>query len=342
MNFAIIGCGVIASTHVQALAQLKDEGCVLYAVCDIIKSKADSFAKQNDVKHVYYDYNELLKDKNIDIVCVCIPSGIHAEACIAASKAKKAIVCEKPMDITPQRISEVIKEIQQSNVKMQCVFQRRLMPVAQEIKKIIAQGKLGKIAMACADLRYYRDQEYYNSADWRATWALDGGGALMNQGVHGIDLIVWMLGDKVSKVFGKIATLTHDIEVEDNALAIIQMESGTLCSVQSSTSAYPGYSTTFSIHGELGSVSFNDEQILEWNFIDKQNTPQRPDIGEKVGGDKSAIQIGNKGHVLLLKDIANAVKNDSETIIPISESLTAVKIICDIYESSKTGVPIKW
>ncbi len=342
MNFAIIGCGVIATTHVQALTQLKDKGCVLYAVCDIIESKADDFAKQNDVKHVYYDYNELLKDENIDIVCVCIPSGMHAEACIAASKAKKAIVCEKPMDITPQRISEVIKEIQQSNVKMQCVFQRRLMPVAQEIKKLIAQGKLGKIAMACADLRYYRDQAYYNSADWRATWALDGGGALMNQGVHGVDLIVWMLGDEVSTVFGKIATLTHEIEVEDNALAIVQMKSGALCSIQGSTSAYPGFSTTFSIHGELGSVSFNDEQILEWNFIDKENTPQRPDIGEKVGGDKSAIQIGNKGHVLLLQDIANAVENDSETMIPISESLTAVKIICDVYESSKTGVPIKW
>ncbi len=342
MNFAIIGCGVIATTHVQALNQLKEDNCILYAACDIIKDKADDFAKQYNVPKVYYDYNDLLKDENVDIVCVCIPSGLHAEACIAASKAKKAIVCEKPMDVTPEKITEVIKEIEDSKVKMQCVFQRRIMPVAQEIKKIIAEGKLGKIAMACADLRYYRDQAYYNSADWRATWDLDGGGALMNQGVHGVDLILWMLGDEIKTVFGKVATLTHDIQVEDNALAVIEMKSGTLCSIQSSTSAYPGLLTTFSIHGELGSVSFNDEKVLEWNFIDENNTPVRPDIGEKVGGDKSAIQIGNKGHVVLLKDIADAVKNDRQTIIPISESITAVKVICDIYKSSKTGIPVEW
>ncbi len=342
MNFAIIGCGIIAQTHAAALKQLKDDGCVLYGACDIIPQKADDYAKEHGAKKVYYNYEDAINDDEVDIVCVCVPSGLHGEVCIAAARANKAIVCEKPMEITPHKIEAVIEEVNNSGVKMQCIFQRRLMPVAQIIKKAVSDGKLGKITMACADLKYYRDDAYYKSADWRATWDLDGGGALMNQGVHGVDLILWMINDEIDTVYGSAKTMTHDIEVEDNAAALLIMKSGALCTIQSSTSAYPGFSTTFSIHGELGSVSFNDEQILHWNFIDEADAPQRPDIGERIGGDKNAIQIGITGHVNLLKDIATALKEDKEPMIPVRDSMTAVKTICTIYESSRTGKPIKY
>ena len=207
MNFAIIGCGVIAFTHAKALEALRGEGCVLYGACDIIPEKADAYAAEHGVPHVYYDYHDVLADPAVDIVCVCVPSGTHGEVCKAAAEAGKAIVCEKPMEITPEKIADVIGVVERTHAKMQCIFQRRMMPVAIAVKQAVAEGRFGRICLAGADLKYYRDQAYYNSAGWRGTWEQDGGGALMNQGVHGIDLILWMLGDEVSTLYGRAETL---------------------------------------------------------------------------------------------------------------------------------------
>lgn len=338
MNFGIVGCGVIARTHAGAIEQI--EGATLYAVCDIIKEKADDFAALHGVEKVYYNYNELLKDPAVDIVCVCVPSGLHGEVAIAAANAKKAIVCEKPMEITQEKMEAICRAVDANGVKMQCIFQRRMMPVAQEIKKLIADGRLGRIVLADAYLKYYRDQAYYDSAGWRGTWELDGGGALMNQGVHGVDLILWMLGGAVKTIFGKAKTLARKIEVEDTAAALLQMEGGELCVMESTTSTYPGFSTTFMIYGTEGTVAFNDEKVLRWEFLDKEHAPACPGVGEAVGGASNPIAIGNKGHVRLLSDLMEALKEDREPMIPPREAMTAVKVIRSIYESTKTGKEI--
>ena len=246
MNFAIIGCGVIAQTHAKALVQLKEEGCILYAVCDIVPEKADALAKQYGVEKVYYDDASVFADPQVEIVCVCVPSGNHGEICMQAARAGKHIVCEKPMEITPEKIEEVIRVVRECGVKMQCIFQRRLMPTAIAVREIIKSGKLGKICLAEAQLKYYRDQAYYNSAGWRGTWDQDGGGALMNQGVHGIDLILWMLDQKIDTLYGRAETLARNIQVEDTAAAILQMHDHSLCVIEGATTAYPGFSTTFS------------------------------------------------------------------------------------------------
>lgn len=339
MNFAIIGCGVIARTHAEALAKLPGE--TLYAVCDIIAEKARDFAAEHGVKEVYDDHRVLLENPEIDIVCVCVPSGIHGDICIDAARAGKAIVCEKPMEITPQRMREVIQVVEEAGVKMQCIFQRRLMPVAIALRELVRGGALGRICFAEASLLYYRDQAYYDSAGWRGTWALDGGGSLMNQGVHGVDLILWMLGDKVQKLTGSAQTLARKIEVEDTAAAVLSMASGALCVIKSATTAYPGYSTEFAIYGEKGAVSFNDEQVLFWNFIDAENAPKMPGAdGEAVGGAQNPTMIGNLGHVRLLEDIAGAVREDRAPMIPPREALQAVDVICAIYESSSRQTEI--
>ena len=224
---------------------------------------------------------------------------------------------------------------------MQCIFQRRTMPVAIAVKKAIEEGKFGKIVLADAYLKYYRDQAYYNSAGWRGTWELDGGGALMNQGVHGVDLILWMLGDQVKSLFGRAETLSRKIVVEDTAAAILKMDKGAICVIEGATTVYPGESTTFAIHGEKGTVIFNDSGIVEWEFIDKEDAPVRPDrVGESIGGAQSAINIGVSGHVQLLRDLALAVMEDREPMIPPREATTAVKVICSIYESTRTGKEI--
>ena len=342
MNFAIVGCGVIAYTHAISLKALKDEDCTLYAACDIIPEKADAFAKQHEVPHVYYDYRDVMNDPNVDIVCVCVPSGIHGEVCIAASNANKAIVCEKPVEITPEKIQQMREVVEKNHTIMQCVFQRRMMPVAQAVRKAIAEGKLGKICLADADLKYYRDQAYYNSAGWRGTWELDGGGALMNQGVHGVDLILWMLGDQIDTLYGKAKTLARKISVEDTAAGVLQMKSGALCVIQGATTAYPGYSTTFSIYGEKGTIIFNDEGVVVWNFLNPDDAPARPDSGEAVGGAQDPTKIGNYGHIALLKDINEAVKEQRSPMIPLKDADLAVRVICSIYESSRTGKQIQF
>ena len=308
MNFAIIGCGVIAFTHAKALKALKDEGCTLYGACDIIPEKADAYAAEQGAQRVYYDYHDVLADPAVDIVCECVPSGTHGEICKAAAKAGTAIVCEKPMEITPEKIADVIGVIEQTHAKMQCIFQRRMMPVAIAVRQAVREGHFGKICLAGADLKYYRDQAYYNSAGWRGTWELDGGGALMNQGVHGIDLILWMQGG--------------------------------ICVIQGCTTAYPGFSSTFYIHGEKGTVVFNDEGILEWRFLDESTAPVRPDAGERVGGAGDPTKIGDYGHICLLRDIAEAVRDDRAPAIPPQEAALAVRVICAIYESSRTGRPV--
>ena len=170
--------------------------------------------------------------------------------------------------------------------------------------------------------------------------AVRGGGALMNQGVHGIDLILWMLGDEVSTLYGRAETLARDIPVEDTAAAVLNMKHGGICVIQGCTTAYPGFSSTFYIHGEKGTVVFNDEGILEWKFLDEADAPQRPDMGERVGGAGDPTKIGNYGHICLLRDIAQAVRDGRSPAIPPQEAALAVRVICSIYESTRTGRPI--
>ena len=337
MNFAIIGCGVIAETHAKALGLLADEGCNLYACCDIVPEKADAYAARHNVPKIYYDVDSVLANPDVDVVCVCVPSGTHGEVCIAAARAGKHVVCEKPLEITPERAIEVARVARECGVKMQSIHQRRMMPAAIATRKAIQEGKLGRVCLAEAQLKYYRDQAYYNSAGWRGTWEQDGGGALMNQGVHGIDLILWMLGGEVDTLYGRAQTLARDIAVEDTAAAVLQMKDRSLCVIEGATTAYPGFSTSFALYGEKGTIIFNDEGIVEWNFIDPANAPPRPDTGIAMGGAKSNIDITIDGHVELLRDLAEAVRSGREPVLPPEDAVLAVKVICAIYESTRTG-----
>ncbi|RRD92674.1 gfo/Idh/MocA family oxidoreductase [Clostridiales bacterium COT073_COT-073] len=342
MNFAIVGCGVIAETHGKALKMLEAEGCKLYAVCDIVQEKAEKFAEKYGVGVIYYDDESVMQDSNIDVICVCVPSGTHGLICKMAAQAGKHIICEKPMEINEQKMAEITNVVEKSGIKMQCVFQRRLMPTAQAVKQLICENKLGKICLAEAQLKYYRDQAYYDSAGWRGTWKQDGGGALMNQGVHGVDLIFWMLDKEIDTLYGKAETLARKIEVEDTATALIQMKDRSLCVIQSATTAYPGFSTTFSVYGEKGTVIFNDSGILEWTFIDKENQPPRPEGNIEIGGSKSNIDITIDGHIILLRDLKEAIIQNRAPMIPPQDAQLAVKVICSIYQSSKTGKVIQF
>lgn len=340
LNFGIVGCGVISHTHARALEKLAGEGLRLYACCDIIPEKADAYAAKYGVPKVYYDDASILADPEVDVICVCVPSGTHGEICLAAAKAGKHIICEKPLEITPERAEAIARAAKECGIKMQSIHQRRIMPAAIAARQAIRDGKLGRVCLAEAQLKYYRDQAYYDSAGWRGTWEQDGGGALMNQGVHGVDLIMWMLGGEIKSIYGRAETLSRKIAVEDTAAAVIQMKDGALCVIEGATTAYPGYSTTFGIYGEKGTIVFNDEGVVEWNFIDKDDMPPLPENGVTIGGAKSNVDITIDGHITLIKDLADAIKEDREPMLPPDDAVLAVRVICAIYESTKTGLPV--
>lgn len=331
INFGIVGCGHIAPSHANAIKNI--DGANLYSVCDIIPEKAEKFAKKNQVEKIYYDYKKMLRDPKIDVICVCAPSGIHGEISKNAARAGKNIVCEKPMEINSEKIEDVIKVVRECGIKMQCIFQKRTMMEAIAVRKAIREGKFGRILLADAHLKYYRTQKYYNSAEWRGTWDLDGGGALMNQGIHGIDLLLWMVDEKVEKVFARAGTLARNIPVEDTAVALLKFSGGGYGVIEGATTAYPGFKTRFEIFGDKGTVIFDDSGIKTWEFIGN-DIPFNPELNKKVDGCGDPSKIISKGHYILIKDLIEAINKNKEPMIPPEEAKMAVELICAIYKSA--------
>lgn len=331
LNWAIIGCGVISQLHLEALRVV--DGATLYAVCDIVEEKAQRRAKEYGAKKIYLDYIELLNDPEVDVVSICTPSGIHGEMCIEAAKHGKHILCEKPMEITTEKIDNLIENVRKYDIKMGCVFQRRCDNKFRVIKEAIDSGRFGKVLLADAYLKYYRSQKYYDGAGWRATWALDGGGSLMNQGVHGIDLLTWIVGD-VESVFGRCKTMARNIEVEDTAIASLQFKNGAIGNIEGTTTVYPAQDTRLEIHCEKGSIIVSDAGILQWEIND--GSEEMPVIEEPVFAAKDdPTKLPLTSHVVPMQDMIHAVLNNTEPAVPPEEGRKAVDLILAIYKSSE-------
>jgi predicted dehydrogenase len=335
IGFGIVGCGVISHNHAAGVTA--NDNARLAAVCDIIPEKAQDLAREYGASKVYENYHDLINDPDVDVVNVCTPSGLHAEVAIAAARAGKHVFCEKPMDITADKMMVMIEACDQAGVKFGCVFQRRLMPEAIAARRAVADGTLGKLVLADGYFKYYRSQEYYNSAGWRGTWALDGGGALMNQGIHGIDLLDWMTGG-IETVYAHTKTLAREIEVEDTAVILLTFKNGALGVIEGTTSVYPAQETRFALHGSLGTVEFSDLGMHTFETLDGKVEFSAQQ--ECVGGAADPKAISVSGHTTLIGDMADAVLNDHEPLIPGRQARRAVDIILAIYESSRTGHPV--
>lgn len=334
MRFGIIGCGVIAPTHGNAIKAVS--GAEIVAVADILPEVGKKFAAEFGVKDVLTDYKELLKRKDIDAVCICTPSGLHAQMTIQAARAGKHIICEKPIDITKKALDEMLSEVKKSKVKFTGIFQRRMGKNSQRIKAAIEKGEFGKMVLADAYLKYYRSQEYYNSASWRATWDMDGGGALMNQGVHGIDLVQWLMGG-VKSVTARCATLARKIKVEDTAVILVEFKNGALGVIEGTTSVYPAQDTRLELHGELGSVTLQESNITKWQLIGQEDRAAEFAAEDKAGGSADPKSIGFSGHKAIVEDLMDAVKTGRDPFITGEDARKAVDVILAIYESSRKG-----
>jgi len=238
----------------------------------------------------------------------------------------------------------MLAAVRRNKVKMGAIFQSRVQPDCVRVKKAIESGVLGRILQADLRTKWFRTQEYYDSGAWRGTFALDGGGCLMNQGVHGIDLYQWLVGP-VTSVFGKVATVNHKIEVEDSAYAIVELAGGGRGAIIGSTCAYPGFPTRIEIHGEKGSICLEDARIVSWDIMG-QEKPEDLNVGggPGVGGAGDPKAISSLGHETLVADLAHAILENREPMISGAEARRAVAIILAIYQSSREGraVEIKY
>lgn len=347
IKFGIVGCGVIAPHHAKAVQA--DERAELAAVCDIIPEKAMELGSKFDVKNVYTDYNEILRKSDIDAVCICLPSGLHGQCAIDSARAGKHILCEKPLDVSRQVMTDMIDAVKQNGVKMGCIFQNRTMPPLKQVKKILDSGELGKMVIVEFQYRGYRSPAYYKSAGWRGTWALDGGGCLMNQGIHGVDAMCWLAGDVVS-VYAQTDHMLRDIEVEDTANALLEFSSGAMGVVMGTTLSHATEDSPegdyFRFECEKGSIVYSGGKAKLYlaegdSYYSSEVRAVSLDPGEAGASSGSTAsdpaKVGSDGHAFHVSDLVSAILEDREPYITGDSARKGVDVVLAIYESSRTG-----
>src|SRR6186713_2446400 len=262
-GFGIVGCGMISSFHARAIADVR--GAKLVACVSRRLQAAEQFAANHNCR-AYADLNAMLADPKVSIVTIATPSGAHMEPAVAAARAGKHVIVEKPLEITLKKCDRMIEACEKACVKLGAIFPSRFHDSSVKIKKAIEGGRFGKLTLGDAYVKWFRTQEYYDSGAWRGTWALDGGGALMNQAIHSVDLLTWLMGPVV-EIQANSATLAHvRIEVEDTVVATLRFANGALGVLEATTAAYPGYLKRVEVHGSEGSALLEEEDLKAWDF----------------------------------------------------------------------------
>lgn len=343
LGFAIVGCGMIARFHAKAIEATS--GAKLVACYSATAASAEKFAAETGCKP-YSDLQAMLADPKVDIVTICTPSGAHLEPAVAAAKAGKHVVVEKPLEITLKRCDAIIDACNKAGVILSTIFPSRFHDSSRLIKQAVDKGRLGRMTLGDAYVKWFRTQQYYDSGAWRGTWNLDGGGALMNQAIHSIDLLLWFMGPVV-EVNAHTAMLAHErIEVEDTAVATVKFASGALGVIEASTAAFPGELKRVELHGSEGSVAMREEDITRWEFAKKTKADDEllAKMASKTtsgGGAADPKAIGFHGHQRLFQDLVNAIKKGRAPLIDGSEGRRSVELILAIYKAAETGKTVK-
>jgi len=325
IRYGILGCGRISSKHVNALINIKEEA-ELVAVYDIVedlavdkKNQYESKVEGSNVK-VYKDYNEFINDENIDAVTIATISGYHAKQAIDCLNHGKHVLIEKPMALTLEDADKIIKLGKEKNKKVCISHQNRFMPAIQKLKRAIDEGRFGKLIHGTARTLWARDDNYYKQAPWRGTKALDGG-TLMNQCIHNIDLLQWMLGGEIERLYSETDTFIRDIETEDFGAILMRFKNGAVGIVEGSVCVYPrNLEESLSIFGEKGTVVIKNGKIETWVFEDERDY------------DKTVDDQENLGHIPLYKDFIDAINLNREPLVNGEEGKKAIEIILKAYE----------
>ncbi len=336
MGFGIIGCGLISDWHAGAISKIK--GVRLVGVTDVTAEARNAFAAKYHVEAVK-SADELLARQDIDIVCICTPSGMHAPLAVKAANAGKHVIVEKPMAISITETKEIIDACKANGIKLGVISQLRFSKAVSRLKDAVEKGMLGRLLTGDVYMKFYRSQEYYERGGWRGTWKMDGGGALMNQGIHGIDLLLYIMGP-VKSVFAHTRTLARSIEVEDTAVVALEFQNGALGIIEGTTSIYPGFPRRLEVNGDKGSIVLEEDSITSW-IIEGRKTPDDIILEHTTSGASSnPAAFGTEGHILQIGDMVEAVKKDRKPLVDQYEGRKPIEIILAAYESSRTGRPV--
>lgn len=330
-GFGLIGCGSISSFHIQAIRRLPNARLAAVASRDERKARAVAEREGCDA---FGDYRPLLARDDVEIVCLTTSSGTHAEIGMEVLAAGKHLLVEKPIAMRSRDAERMIELAERMGVTLSVVSQRRFEEAHRIAKRVVDEGRLGKLLLIEAHVPLYRSQEYYDSADWRGTLDQDGG-ALMNQGIHSIDLLLWF-GGKVKAVYGKVATQTHVMEAEDLGLAVVTFANGAYGTIMASTSIRPGFSPTLSVYGERGTIRMEGTRFTHWS-VPGMAEPVLTDEASDGGGVSDPRAISHVYHERQLAALIQAIENKEPPPVTGCDGKRAVELIEAIYSSSKTG-----
>ena len=343
LRFGIIGCGVIGSTHAEAITNLP--GAQLVAAADITPINAQKLADMYNVT-VYTNLQEMLDRKEMDVVNICTPSGNHREHACAAMRSGRHVIVEKPMEITLPAIDEMLRVQQEMGVKLAVISQHRFDPASLQVHALAKEQAFGQFVLGNAIVPWWRSQAYYDSGAWRGTWALDGGGVLMNQSIHSIDLLQWLMGP-VKSLHAYTDRLAHRMETEDVAVAILRFKNGAIGTIAATTGAYPGVTTRIEIFGDKGSAVIENDN-LTYLYLARADAAQvgvygtNPTLSKTTsegGGGATAnnpAALSSYSHALQIADMIRAIHEDGTPLVDGYAARHPVEIILGIYQSART------
>ncbi len=340
MKFAIIGCGRISTNHFKAALENKVD---IVALCDIVPENIESLLKKhalensNQIKR-YTDYIEMLETEKPDIVSIATESGKHAKIALDCMDFRTNVIIEKPMAMSIKEANEIINKAAQTGLKVSACHQNRFNLAVKEMRTAVENGSFGRISHGSIHVRWNRNENYYTQAPWRGTWEEDGG-CLMNQCIHGIDLLRWMMNDEVVEVYGATRQRFHDyLEAEDIGVAIVKFKNGSLATIEGTTNVYPqNLEETLYLFGETGTVKLGGKStntIDVWDF--------KTELSTKEGLIEETENVYGNGHTALLADMIDAVKNDRKPYVDEIAGKNALEMILAIYKSQKTGQAVKF
>lgn len=330
IGFGIVGAGMVARYHARAVAATS--GARLVAVCRADASRAAETSAELGVPCAA-SFEALLDHPGVDAVCLCTPSGLHAEQALAAAGAGKHVLVEKPMALRLTEADAMIAACREAGVRLGVVLQRRTDPALGELHDAIRADELGRLVLATATVPYFRPPSYYDSAAWRGTWELDGGGALMNQGIHLVDLLLWLMGGDAEVVGASGGTFLHDIEVEDCVVAALRFSNGARGSIVATTAAAPGFPHRLEVYGSRGGAQLEGEALVRWEGAAPRiraagSAPQAAGAGGSPSG------IGTLGHTHIVQDFVAAIREGRDPLVDGLQGRRSLALVLAIYEAA--------
>jgi predicted dehydrogenase len=342
MNYALIGCGRIATNHMKAAV---NNGLKIVAVCDVKPEAMETLLAKHGLEQDasikrYTDYKQMLAENSIELASIATESGNHAEIALYCIDAGVNLIIEKPMAMNMQDAEEIIRRSEAKGVKVSACHQNRFNVAIQELRRAVEAGRFGKLSHGSIHVRWNRDRGYYDQAPWRGTWAQDGG-CLMNQCIHGIDLLRWMMGDEVEEVYGVTQQQFHDyLECEDIGMAVVKFKNGAVGTIEGTTNVYPkNLEETLYLFGETGTVKIggtSTNNIDVWNFAEESEADQK-----NKGLQEATSNVYGNGHTSLFADMIEAIQQDRKPYVDAVAGRNALEMILAIYQSAATGKPVK-